>query len=173
VRNHAQLTWLREPYAVWEVAGSVASCYIPNQFMSGETCRVFALGGTLHLPLSSTPRGVEEEFVRHGITVIYSVPALLRPLVAQVVPVPSGLQLTIVRVTGAPLGAELQQAATARYGTAVVTEYGTTEARSIMGAVGGQRPPAVSAYLSLASKYACSTMRVPRSRQIAPTVSAN
>jgi len=141
VRNHAQLTWLREPYLHWEVPGSVNCCYTPNQFMSGESCRVFALGGTLHLPASTSPRGVEEEIVRHGVTSVYSVPALLRTLVAQTLPAPAGLQLTIIRVTGSALAPELQRAATERYGTAVVAEYGTTEARAIMGAVGGMTPP--------------------------------
>ncbi|HEY8601316.1 MAG TPA: AMP-binding protein [Thermomicrobiales bacterium] len=141
VRNHAQLTWLREPYLPWEVPGSVNCCYTPNQFMSGEVSRVFALGGTLHLPAGTTPRGVEEEFVRHGVTVVYSVPALLRTLVAQPVPPPNGLQLTMIRITGAALSPDLQRAAAERYGTAVVAEYGATEARAIMGAVGGMTPP--------------------------------
>lgn len=141
VRNHAQLTWLHESPLPWEVPGSVNCCYTPNQFMSGESCRVFALGGTLHLPASTSPRGVEEELVRHGVTTVYSVPALLRTLVAQTLPAPAGLQLTILRITSAALAPDLKEAATRRYGATVVTEYAMTEAHVIMGAVGGMIPP--------------------------------
>lgn len=140
-RNHLQLTWPRELCLPWEIPDSVNCCYAPNQFLSGESCRVFALGATLHLPASNTPRGVEEEFVRHGVTVVYSVPALLRPLVAQTLPAPIGLRLTMMRFTGSALAANLQHAAQQRYGATVAAEYAMTEAHAIMGATSGMTPP--------------------------------
>lgn len=54
VRTHAQLTWRRPALARWDTPASINSCYLPNQFMSGEASRVFALGAILHLPGSIT-----------------------------------------------------------------------------------------------------------------------
>jgi long-chain acyl-CoA synthetase len=74
------------------------------------------------------------------VAVIYTVPVLLRTLVAQTAPATAGLQLATIRVTGAALTPDLQQAAERRYGKIVVAEYAMTEAHAIIGAASGSTP---------------------------------
>ncbi len=140
VRTHAQLTWRRPALARWDTPASINSCYLPNQFMSGEASRVFALGAILHLPASATPRGVEREFLRHRVTVVYTAPALLGQLVGQPTPPPAGLSLAFMRITAAALPPALQEEAARRYGVPITTEYGLTEGGAIMGSITEETP---------------------------------
>ena len=131
VRTHRQLTWQNADDREHAEA-RVVCCYTPNQFMSGVTCHAFAVGATLVLPLGGRAESVEEDLVRHGVTALHTVPALLGALVRQPQPPPAGLRLQRVRVVAATLPAEVKRAGEARYAAPIITEYAMSECRAIM-----------------------------------------
>ncbi len=133
VSSHHVITW-RHATPAWEEAlGGVY--YFPQTtfFPLMDFCTVFGVGGTIILSHATEPGRIEMEIASHGAASLWTVPAVIRLLVAQSRPCPAGLRLRVVRTGAAPLAPDVERGVMDRYGARVVQKYATTEGCSIIG----------------------------------------
>ena len=128
VRPHALLTWQCAVPATYETADDVFCLPNRHYFMPNDLCRVLGLAATCLLPTETALDRVEAEWAAAGTTILYTVPTLVKALVARGQPVPTGLRLRVIRATSAPLAPAEQYLIAARYDARVVIEYASTEA---------------------------------------------
>ena len=124
---HRQLTWRYPQPFWWDGPEQVMYNLLGAHFPARKWCESLAQGSTFIQASTTDIRQMEAEMVRHRVTILRVVPALLHGLLAQPQPPPPELALTFIRSGAAPLTPQLSQQATARYGVRVVEEYGSTE----------------------------------------------
>lgn len=128
---HGMVTWRSSTPSWWETEDAVYMIPRPTLFAVRGFCEMLATGGTVVLSDATRANQLEREMVVSGVTVLWSVPAIVQMLTAQRSPPPDGLRLRIVRTSAAPLPTAVRQAAAQRYGTSVIHEYASTEGGSI------------------------------------------
>jgi len=74
-----------------------------------DFCTVFGVGGTIILSHATEPGRIEMEIASHGAASLWTVPAVIRLLVAQSRPCPTGLRLRVVRTGAAPLAPDVER----------------------------------------------------------------
>jgi long-chain acyl-CoA synthetase len=125
----------------WESPDDVVYIPQPNAFTITGLCSALASGQTVVLSNALDPDRIETELVRYGITIIRAVPAIVQPLVARDrPPPPPDHRLRVVRTGTAALPVAAQHDLAARYGVAVVQEYGSTESGVVIGTPQGGAP---------------------------------
>ena len=152
---HRQLTWQYPRSLWWDGPEQVSFNTIGSHFPARKWCESLASGSTYVQASTTDIRQMEAEMVRHCVTILRVVPALLHGLLAQPKPPPPALALAFIRSGAAPLAPQLSQRATARYGVPVVEEYGSTEGGGMIGTPQEGAPPG-----SIGKPYAGVTARI-------------
>ncbi|MDQ2785690.1 MAG: AMP-binding protein [Chloroflexota bacterium] len=133
VSSHRMITWR---YATGAWAKSPGGVYYFPQttfFPIVDFCTVFGIGDAIILSHAMEPTRIEAEMAAHRATSLWSVPAVIRLLVAQSRPCPTGLMLREVRTGAAPLAPDVEQAVMVRYGARLSQKYASTEGGSMIG----------------------------------------
>ncbi len=126
---HRLLTWrATESRRAWWIAdGDVLYTPSASALAVRDCCEILARGGTMVLSHALQPETIEAELVTHRVTILATVPAVLRLLAEQPHPTPSGLALRVVRFSAAALPAATWSGLDTRYGATMVQEYASTE----------------------------------------------
>ncbi|HEY8598073.1 MAG TPA: AMP-binding protein [Thermomicrobiales bacterium] len=130
---HRQLTWRYPQLFWWDTPEQVIYNTLGGNFPARKWSESLASGSTFVQASTTDIRQMEAEMVRHRATILRVVPALLHGLVAQPKPPPPELVLAFIRSGAAPLTPQLSQRAIARYGAAMIEEYGSSEGGGMIG----------------------------------------
>ncbi len=132
IASHHMITWRHATPAPEETPGLY---YFPQTtfFPVADFCSVFAAGGTIVLSHATEPGRIEAELAMHDVASLWTVPAVIRLLVAQSRPCPAGLRLRVVRTGAAPLASDVERAVGERYGARIVQKYASTEGGAMIG----------------------------------------
>lgn len=137
---HRRLTARAMAPLWWELPDDVVYIPQPNAFTLAGFCGALAQGQTLVLSDALDPDRIEAELVQYGVTILRAVPTVVQPLVARDRPPPPDHRLRVVRTGTAALPVTAQHGLVARYGVAVVQEYGSNESGLVIGTPRGGAP---------------------------------